>query len=636
MSDHTPEEVDRSIQEVRQTANLNSLPPERYCRTETLKFPVGDQWQLIYSKLHGTSHLLGSHHILLLDHCRSFQTLDQHAHEWLRVYAPDANTQDSSLVGSIYEQLSQLVKAGLLVSEHDLLAQVTQGGDNSAAANVIACLGIVTRNRPDSWQRCLRSFIDNSKRHDRSNAFVVVDDSDNALDREEARQLLRSFSASDKVRVAYAGREEKQAFADRLVASGDLPIDIVNFALFDTEGCGCSIGANRNALLLHTIGDTVLSADDDMVCQVAAAPKSETSLSFDSNWELMRFWFFSDREHALQSTSFENCDVLAIHEQLLGKSLRECVATFTDAAIGLNFERINAGPLRDLRENRGRVLATFTGVVGDSGMDTPLTYLVLGRDSHERLVRFEAEYQSAFASREVLRAVKRPLVSGHAWCAAAAWGYDNRALLPPFMPVGRGEDDVWGFTAQACCRDGYFGYLPWAVVHAPPEKRRYPPAWITEAAARLCVFHIMLACLSGFQTCPGVMNEAERMQTLGRHLVAVGSMQLPDFEEYVRLYVWRMQGEYIAFLENRLQSYEGSPHYWATDVKAYIAALRHNLARKDYLIAQDLLSGRSPEEARRTQQRLVRNFGELLYWWPQITTTAKSLRAHGHRLATIP
>lgn len=610
---------------------------ERYCRTEVIRFPVGEEQQLTYSKLHGSARLLTSHLTSLLDHCRSFRTLDQHAREWLRLYAPDFDAQDQGLIASVCGQLAQLVEAGLLVSEHELREQVTQVvGNANPAAKTIACLGIVTRNRPASWRRCLHSFIDNGKRHNRSTAFVVVDDSDDALGRDEARLRLRAISAAEKVEIAYAGPEEKQAFADKMVAAGELPSDVVNFALFDTEGCGCSIGANRNALLLHTAGDVAFSADDDVVCQVAAAPESDVALGFDSNWELMRFWFFPDRARALGSASFEERDVLAIHEQLLGKSLRECVATSLAARAGLSFEQLNARPLRDLQQNSGRVLATFTGVVGDAGMDTPLAYLVLGSDSHESLVCSEAEYRSAFASREVLRGVKRPLVGGNTWCVTTAWGYDNRGLLPPFMPVGRGEDDVWGFTAQACHSDGYFGYLPWVVLHAPPEERRYPLAWITEAAGRLRIFHIMLACLSSFQMWPGLMNETERMETLGRHFSALGRMPQADFEEYVHLYVWRMQSEYIAFLEHRLQSYGGLPDYWATDVKGYISALRQHLARKDYLIAQDLLAGRSPEEARRTAQRLVGKFGELLYWWPLIVQTAKTLRAQGHRLATTP
>ena len=106
MSDHIPEEVNRSGHEVEQTTRASTAPLQRYCRIEAIKFPVGEGQQLIYSKLQGSAHLLSPDLILLLDHCRTFQTLDQHAREWLRIHVPDSKAQDSSLIAPILEQLS--------------------------------------------------------------------------------------------------------------------------------------------------------------------------------------------------------------------------------------------------------------------------------------------------------------------------------------------------------------------------------------------------------------------------------------------------------------------------------------------------------------------------------------------------
>ena len=75
--------------------------------------------------------------------------------------------------------------------------------------------------------------------------------------------------------------------------------DVIEFALFDPEGCGMTAGANRNALLLHSVGDMVLSVDDDTVCSVAESPRLRDGLALSSGANPTDFRFFPDREAAV-------------------------------------------------------------------------------------------------------------------------------------------------------------------------------------------------------------------------------------------------------------------------------------------------------------------------------------------------
>lgn len=536
--------------------------------------------------------------------------------------------------------LSRLIEVGLLIAETDLLTQVGQLSRTASRAPhssaFINALGVITRNRPDSLHRCLTSYIENSKRYGRTHGFVVVDGSESFGTRNHIRQMLGEISTRDGVNIAYGGLEEKQRFAHALVATGDVPAEVVDFALFGAEGCGSTVGANRNALLLDTPGQLICSVDDDTVCQVAVAPQRQVGLGFSAGWDAMKFWFFPDRVSALGAARFEDADLMAIHEQLLGKDLRQCAATFASTVsashTGWHFDDANADAIRDLQQDRGRVVATFTGIVGDSGIHTPINYLLLSGDSRQRLVRSETAYRSACSSREVIRVIDRPRLSVNAWCITTVYGFDNRELLPPFMPTGWGEDDLWGFTVQVCCAGGYFGYLPSMVVHAPPETRTYPPDSIENAAATLRNFQIVFTCIWSFQIHPGLVSNAERMHALGTHLMMLGEMKQSDFEEYVRLHLWRRQSEYITYLENLLRAYEAAPGFWADDVRRYTAALRGALSQTDYFTAGDLRINRRDDETRRLTQRLVRKFGLLLHWWPGLVTAAKTLRAEGRQL----
>ena len=79
------------------------------------------------------------------------------------------------------------------------------------------------------------------------------------------------------------------------------------------------------------------------------------------------------------------------------------------------------------------VTITLQGVVGDSGMGSPRYYLGLQGGSRGRLVASLDAYQSAFRSREVVRAVRRQTVADSPFCMTTCFGFDNRFILPPVL-----------------------------------------------------------------------------------------------------------------------------------------------------------------------------------------------------------
>src|SRR5688572_29145794 len=132
--------------------------------------------------------------------------------------------------------------------------------------------------------------------------------------------MLASLKDQYHVNISYGGLDEKLVFANELMRYGDVPAEVVNFALFDVEKCGCSIGANRNALLLHTAGNLLLSVDDDTLCRVGTASQTTNRIAFESRLDPRDMWFFPTRAAALDSVVKVQKDVLGIHEELLGKS----------------------------------------------------------------------------------------------------------------------------------------------------------------------------------------------------------------------------------------------------------------------------------------------------------------------------
>jgi hypothetical protein len=431
----------------------------RYCCTDLITTSFGSQHHLAYNKLNRSAQLLSSEEADLLNRCRHLQTLDEHAWEYQRSLAPSAGGSDRFWIESIKEQLIELVNAGFLISEQEILKLCQLSAPAVDAVPEIASLGVLTRNRPESLKRCVVSYLENNQQFRRSNDFVVMDDTPEQTTRNETRAMLRALANKYNIKLSYAGLEEKQIFAKALSQNCDVPSEVVDFALFDTPQSGISIGANRNALLLHTAGDLMISVDDDTVCQLAPSPNYQDGLALESSSEATEYWFFPAREAALKAVKFDQQDFLLLHEKLLGKSLGDCLSRFHPASL----ERVSPQFIHSLQAGDCRVAVTINGIIGDSGFDSPAAHLLLKRDSHRRLVDSEETYRSACVSREMLKLVRQNTITENLWdFQTTAIGYDNRELLPPFLPTyaGKGEDGLFGMLLRRCFGGDYVAHLP--------------------------------------------------------------------------------------------------------------------------------------------------------------------------------
>jgi hypothetical protein len=212
-------------------------------------------------------------------------------------------------------------------------------------------------------------------------------------------------------------------------------------------------------------------------------------------------------------------------------------------------------------------------------------------------------------------------------------GCDNRNLLPPFLPVKRGEDVLFGLTMWKCFENSVFGHLPWALLHAPVEPRKFWPGELFRSASGSDMAKLLIDCLQSFDGGANQRDGSEQLRALGQHLMTLGSLNLPEFAEFTRLQAKHTNSVFIALMEEYLQKYGESAAFWAADVKKYRDLVCQALMRPDYWIPLDLVSGRGLEETQALAQRLVYKFGQLLYWWPDMVEAARDLRTQGHRMA---
>ena len=627
----------------------------RHASAELITFDRGEDSQLAYSLASGRVATLPSVLVSILSRCRTFKTLDDHVEAIYRSVAQEGSKKSFSRVGEalrsrlgrsfrspsqapqeskkeralLKKLLTELAERGFLTSDTDILTQASASAELSNGTCTISSLALVTSSRAQVLGRAVSSFGQNARKFDRTPTIIVLDDSrqNAALDANIA--ALASAKEASSCRIAYAGPKERRAFARSLTALTALNPELLDFGLFGSQGCPISDGAARNSVLLATAGECLAVVDDDMICRLARAPEIEPGLALSSNDDSAEVWFFRDYKAASRSATFVEQDFLGLHEMLLGQDLEACVSAYEKQGL-IELHSISARLERALRHGGGRVGLTATGIIGDSGAGST-GYFALGDSSRKRLLTSESAYRQAVETRQVFRTVRRKTISDNP--SIGNLGIDNRALMPPFLPIQRNSDGIFGKILGACFPQVYFGYLPWGLAHVPLEQRAQSFDALWADLGRVQTSHILDMLLGSFPGVPRGMAAGTGLRRLGLFLSDMGSMDLDDFEEVLRIQAWHAGSWQISQIERRLEDRERTPKFFAKYLHRYVDIVRESQLKREFIIPRDLWDIHGKEEARKLSKRLVHQFGELLQVWPDLVAAAKELRGRGVFLA---
>ncbi|HEY1354370.1 MAG TPA: hypothetical protein VGF67_32575 [Ktedonobacteraceae bacterium] len=592
------------------TVTCPTTPPSPEFRLADIAiYPAGAKQMLVHARENDAACILHTTYVELLKGCRDFQSLDAHLAAFCQ-----GRTVTEHVRQGLRHKLSGLARAGYLVSREQVQALFQQGDEPPAQ---ITTLGVPTCNRVETLQRGLTGYIEHCQRFGRALDIVVMDDSPTPTTRETSRQMLRTLRRRYGVNIAYAGLDEKRAFARALGEVGDIPQEVIFWACVGNREYGTSTsGANRNALLLHSVGECIFSSDDDMICRVAPVPQSRTAFAVSPQANLQT-WFYADRQSALDATQPAEQDIFALHEQWLGHHpcRGQALAGSPDQ---LDSALTDPVLLHRLAKQPGRILVTIHGIVGDISCQSADILLF-----SEQLTCAEQAYCQAYAQREIAQGARQITLTQDAFALTGMGigGLDNRELLPPFGPFGRCDDIIFGHTLATCFANASVVYLPWLLLHAPPETRRFSGPLFD-----IPFDMFLIGCLRRFQqqflTTPSPLAG---LCQLSQFLEHIAQLPLPAFEAFVRQIYWQGQGSMVSLLEKRLHEHtDRCAPSWRRDAEAYCAQARQHMLEP---VRYRLPDG--PE----TVQRATRQFALVLKWWPRIVESARRLRAEGRRLA---
>ncbi len=238
-------------------------------------------------------------------------------------------------------------------------------------------------------------------------------------------------------------------------------------------------------------------------------------------------------------------------------------------------------------------------------------------------------YEDGIESQAVAAAVEMSTVSNRAYFKSMAFGLDNRQVMPPFLPVLRSQDVLFGRMLRRCHPGAYVGCVPWMTAHVPVGDRRCRRDAIT-AHTGVELAYIVGDLLDGADlTCYG-RDARRRLLCLGKHLAELAALPGREIEEVIRLAFLSRTGAEIRRLESEIQGQANSTEPWTEDAARHLAALRVAVRNPRAAVPEDV---RDPGgEPWRRVRELFGQYGQLLIAWPDCLEGARRVREAEHGL----
>lgn len=582
------------------------------------RMPIGRSRELFRNPATGQVVMAEKESLAAASLCRQFATLEAHAPRVQAVLDHASATPERWTT-----LLREAAADGLLMSAQDVTEYILARLAAVRPPCVIDRIAIPTRNRPRMLARLLASLAAHLREWDHRVELLVMDDSA-APDMQQANlAAVRACSGDPHLEIRYGDLRTRSRFARALSDESGVPHALVSAAIEGSPGYPVSTGAGRNAILLETVGHGLLFMDDDVQCRFVPVPGASHHVAFQG--EALSTSFFESWDDVHRGP-FTPLDLVRAHEQILNLD-RRAVDPGNPQALAIDTSRVSARFLKAIARGNARVAISLMGIVGDSGWDDPFGYFLLGDETFAHLTRSEQGYRAAMRNRLLLSGHRHLCVSDQCTCHSTCMGADNRSLLPPFTPVMRGQDLVFGSLMTKCVPDALFGAIPAAILHEPGEPREFAPDAAVTRAGRLMTGET-LALIARLEPVRG-SSSAARMRSLGHHLQELKDLSAADFAAHARAAVEPITISCLQQLEAAIERHAKGATFWLDDALAIRSAAMRALNQRNHAAPSDLEGVFGQERATEHFRRLVDQFGTLLTAWPDLVSAAARLHAQG-------
>jgi hypothetical protein len=444
------------------TAPASAAPQELYAFADCELIGINPKMMLVINRQNGHQQMLAPDVVEGLTTCTTFRTLEEHASH-LANTRKELRGQEAMAL----QALKQLDEAGMLLRASQVAERLNQPVERTPPPTRSF---IITCDRPEAVRRLLDSML-RAGNLTRQDALFLVDDSRDPANREANREAVATFNLTSARDMQYVGPEAQSRLMEGLIqAQPDCEAGI-RFLIDPARWTGHkTYGRARTLCLLLSVGYRAIVMDDDTLCQAVLPPITTEGIGFSGGGGRIAT-FYPDRDTLMQSAIPADFDPLTGHASVLGKPLGEAIRTLTGKAVETpQLANCNAAMTNVLRAD-SPILVTQCGAWGDPGTGTAHWALSMDNDTIDRLASAPHGMAEALENRLSWLGAPRPQITKMASMSQVT-GLDNSALLPPYFPIFRGEDQLFGAMVEAMFHHAAVVDFPWAVPHLPLEERR--------------------------------------------------------------------------------------------------------------------------------------------------------------------
>lgn len=554
--------------------------------------------------------------------CTQFKTLAEHS---ANIIAENPGMKDQQ--ASIKGVLQQMLDNGIMVSAERVCNQFkTKAETGAEAAGPDApVVAIITWERPQALERLLESIVANCVTGN-VHRLYVIDDSRDAENIRKNQAVVQSFVSRVEAPLQYFGQDEQRALLSSLSERLPEHKDAIHFLADQSRWREhWTSGLTRNLALLLSCGRRLVMMDDDSICDVYDPPNPEPRISFSDDARDADF-FDNEQEWEYLHQSM-NPDPVARHMQCLGLTMSEAVTRLGQANLkpaGLG--NATALQVSELQPN-SMVLMTECGTLGCPGSGTNTWLPSMAAGSLKRMLKSKKLTTNALTKRKVWSGRNHPHFAPRPNMSAIT-GFDNTHMLPPYLPIMRAEDRLFGYMLDFVFPSSVTLDYPWASPHLPIPEREWQSRDLNFGPTDSYPFFFVEGILEHKSSCLSD-SPTDRLADLSdwfKRMSTASSQALSDMYRNSRL---NSSSERLGQLNALLASGESAPVNWQNYLRNGIAQLNKDMeetSRPEFAIRgfpKDL----EGQELVDFWKDVWAGFAASLSAWPEIRQAATDILA---------
>ena len=556
--------------------------------------------------------------------CNDFQTLDTHVTNII-----NRNPTLQGQQADIRKVLKQMLDNGIMRSAKSVVEELTPRVKTDPASNDDSkpVGAIITWERPQMLERLLQSIVDNCQTG-KLHCLYVIDDSRNTGNIRKNRELAEKFSNRVDTALHYFGQSEQRVFIDKLIKKLPMREGAIRFLIDqDLWTDHWTSGLARNWATFLSCGRRLVVMDDDVVCDVYNPPSLKPNITLsDTARENDFFAHEGEWTHLRQSIK---PDPLARHMQCLGLTLSQAIGV-------LGQQHLKPGSLEDatsLQASEFRadspVLITEAGSLGCPGTDGNTWLPMMNTTSLKKMLASQKKTSDALSTRKVWSGRSHPHFSPQANMSQVT-GLDNRQLLPPYIPIARGEDSWFGHMVGFIFPTSVVLDYPWAVPHLPIPDRTWQHKdlkFSLEQTFPSFLFDKMLEYRSNCQA----HNPEGRLAALAAWYRDLAGATPESLRAMHQDYTLDSGASKLKTLDSLLTAAESAPVDWQNYLRNGIQQLNADLERasRDDFSVKGYPDNLDEEDLFAFWKETWSGFAATLETWPEIRKAAQELVAEG-------